>query len=95
MCDFLLIHTFGKCVQVPLSLFIYMKKLNNSQQLLFITNMISPVVVLAKIEKKCHDQVTIYVHKIHYLREGGGMNTSSYIPRSILKTLKKCDDIFN
>ena len=52
MCDFLLIHTFGKCVQVPLSLFIYMKKLNNSQQLLFITNMISPVFVLAKIEKK-------------------------------------------
>lgn len=52
MCDFLLIHTFGKCVQVPLSLFIYMKKLNNSQQLLFITNMISPVVVLAKIEEK-------------------------------------------
>ena len=27
MCDFLLIHTFGKCVQVPLSLFIYMKKI--------------------------------------------------------------------
>lgn len=52
MCDFLFIHTFGKCVQVPLSLFIYMKKLNNSQQLLFITNMISPVFVLAKIEKK-------------------------------------------
>ena len=26
---------------------------------------------------------------------GGEMNTSSYIPRSILKTLKKCDDIFN